>query len=91
MDAQGAGWIPTTENRGHSQVRGQTASSWVSERALLRHLCSQIGADSSRVCIDKDAYPDHCTNLEMREKKEIVKYLCLEIHVGELSGIVVRF
>lgn len=63
MDAEGARRISSTKDRGYAQVRGQATSSGISQGALLRHLCSQVGAYSSRVGVDEDADPDHRANL----------------------------
>lgn len=70
MNAEGAGGVSTTEDGSHTQVRGQTGSSRFSQRALLRHLSSQVCTDSSWVSIDEDADPDHCASLEMKQMND---------------------
>lgn len=70
MDAEGAGGISSAKDRGHSQVRGQTASSGISQGALLGHLRGQVGAYSSRVGVDEDADPDHRAGLEMKRMND---------------------
>ena len=67
VDAEGAGGISTTEDGGHPQVRRQAGSSGISQGALLRHLCSQVGADPGWVGVDEDADPDHRANLETKQ------------------------
>lgn len=67
MDAEGAGRISSTKDGSHPQVRGQTASSGISQRALLGHLCGQVGAYSGWVGVHEDANPDHRANLEMKQ------------------------
>lgn len=70
MNAEGAGGISTTEDRGHTQVRWQTTSSRFSQSALLRHLGGQVCTDSGWVGIDEDADPDHCTSLEVKQMND---------------------
>lgn len=70
MDAEGAGGISSAKDGGHSQVRGQTASSGISQGALLGHLRGQVGAYSSRVGVDEDADPDHRAGLEMKRMND---------------------
>lgn len=64
MDAEGAGGISSTKDGRYAEVRRQTASSGISQRALLRHLRGQVGAYSSRVSVDEDADPDHRADLK---------------------------
>ncbi|TNN39986.1 hypothetical protein EYF80_049839 [Liparis tanakae] len=66
-DAEGAGGIASAEDGRHPEVRGQAASSGISQGALLRHLRGQVGAYPGRVGVDEDADPDHRADLEARQ------------------------
>lgn len=66
MDAQSASGVVSGEDRRHSQVRREPPSARIFQGALLRDLCSQVGAYSSRVSIDEDPDPDDCARLMER-------------------------
>lgn len=69
MDAEGAAGIVPGEDGRHSQVSREPARHRITQGALLGHLRSQVGADSSRVGVDQDADPDDRARLRESTKQ----------------------